>query len=543
VSTTVYFIDSRVSNLNYILGQVATDTLWFVIPADQNGIEFVVQTLSAYESVETVHLVSHGGDGFLTLGSCTLDIESIDAYSVELAGIGSALSQDADLLLYGCSVAQTDAGEQFVAALAESTGADVAASDDLTGIGGDSELEYVSGAIETNSLDLSSVPALANYNGTSGDDAIVAGSTNDFISGSIGNDTIDGGDGEDVIFYEFLGTGSSGITADFSDATSSAQVPYSSDLFVGEFSESLDIGYTEAAWIDLFAGLASVSSPSNVMVGTGGWGWGEYDPITQQSEYSLLPKDGNPFAGTSGSSGILTFNFTSPVSAFGGYFAAIGQTINDTATGLVTLYDSNNVALTVRELNLGAPEDWVWNGWISGSADIAKIEIVSSYMLAFDALTLSQDPSFGHVFTEVTYDVDGDPKSLDDAYVDYVRNVEALHGSQAGDNITLDNTGSYVFGRQGDDTLVGGDGFDHFIGGADDDNIDGGASIDSASYFDDGYEQVAQVEGIVANLSTGDGLPPFWSILNESFGHEIGYEGGRNHEEKTLLSRTNHGCR
>jgi len=40
-----------------------------------------------------------------------------------------------------------------------------------------------------------------------------------------------------------------------------------------------------------------------------------------------------------------------------------------------------------------------------------------------------------------------------------------------------------------------------------------------------------------------DGLPPFWSILNESFGHEIGYEGGRNHEEKTLLSRTNHGCR
>ena len=59
---------------------------------------------------------------------------------------------DGDLLIYGCDLAATERGEQFVDSLARLTGADVAASDDPTGhadLGGDWELEYRSGDIES----------------------------------------------------------------------------------------------------------------------------------------------------------------------------------------------------------------------------------------------------------------------------------------------------------------------------------------------------------------------------------------------------------
>ena len=65
---------------------------------------------------------------------------------------GSALSNDADLLLYGCDVAKSDAGRALVDALSRLTGADVAASEDATGntaLGGDWNLEYYTGEIAT----------------------------------------------------------------------------------------------------------------------------------------------------------------------------------------------------------------------------------------------------------------------------------------------------------------------------------------------------------------------------------------------------------
>ncbi len=71
-----------------------------------------------------------------------------------MAVIAAALSQDADLLLYGCDVAATESGVTFLDALAAATGADVAASNGDTGaesLGGDWVLEArnENGVIET----------------------------------------------------------------------------------------------------------------------------------------------------------------------------------------------------------------------------------------------------------------------------------------------------------------------------------------------------------------------------------------------------------
>ena len=62
------------------------------------------------------------------------------------------VAEDADLMLYGCSVASAASGQAFVNDLALLTGLDVAASVDATGhnaLGGDWDLEYATGQIES----------------------------------------------------------------------------------------------------------------------------------------------------------------------------------------------------------------------------------------------------------------------------------------------------------------------------------------------------------------------------------------------------------
>ena len=90
-------------------------------------------------------------------GSCSSAIAVIDAQALRdagdlLAASRSALANDADLLLYGCDVAAGETGRAFVEQLAQSTGADVAASTDKTGsaaIGGNWTLEFATGTVRT----------------------------------------------------------------------------------------------------------------------------------------------------------------------------------------------------------------------------------------------------------------------------------------------------------------------------------------------------------------------------------------------------------
>ena len=66
---------------------------------------------------------------------------------------GNALTETGDILFYGCNIAADSAGQSLLNNIAELTGADVAASEDLTGnarLGGDWLLEFQNGEIETN---------------------------------------------------------------------------------------------------------------------------------------------------------------------------------------------------------------------------------------------------------------------------------------------------------------------------------------------------------------------------------------------------------
>ena len=66
--------------------------------------------------------------------------------------MAQALSADGDILFYGCNIAADESGEILIKQIAEITDADVAASDDVTGKGGDWDLEKHTGIIETKNI-------------------------------------------------------------------------------------------------------------------------------------------------------------------------------------------------------------------------------------------------------------------------------------------------------------------------------------------------------------------------------------------------------
>lgn len=126
-----------------------------ILSADGDALAQMVALLEGRTGLDAIHLISHGDAGVLDLGSLSLSSANLADHSGALAALGATLSPDGDFLLYGCDVAEGDVGVAFVDALAQATGADVAASVDTTGPasqGGDAVLEFQSGSIEAETL-------------------------------------------------------------------------------------------------------------------------------------------------------------------------------------------------------------------------------------------------------------------------------------------------------------------------------------------------------------------------------------------------------
>ena len=124
----------------------------FILDNSSNGIEQISDVLAGYDSLDAVHIISHGFNGAIDIGSTLLNAESLDENMVAIAAWGDAFDENGDILIYGCDLAADVYGQNFVERLAQITGTDVAASTDTTGmaaLGGDWDLEYHYGNIES----------------------------------------------------------------------------------------------------------------------------------------------------------------------------------------------------------------------------------------------------------------------------------------------------------------------------------------------------------------------------------------------------------
>ncbi|QOY92475.1 DUF4347 domain-containing protein [Massilia sp. UMI-21] len=146
----IVFIEADVHDYQTLLAGLAPDTEVHLLGAGEDGLARMAQVLEGRSGIDALHIVSHGSEGMVSLGTLQLNTEVLAARAGELATIRAALAPDADILLYGCAVGAGTDGAAFVAELARASGADVAASTDATGsvvLGGNWVLERTTGSI------------------------------------------------------------------------------------------------------------------------------------------------------------------------------------------------------------------------------------------------------------------------------------------------------------------------------------------------------------------------------------------------------------
>jgi hypothetical protein len=106
------------------------------------------------EDIDTISIVSHGSGGQFQLGSESVTEAAAESLIEQWRDVGSHLSDGANLYLYGCNVVDgSGAGQALIDTLADATGADVFASTDLSGAGGDWDLEAASTGDEAEAAD------------------------------------------------------------------------------------------------------------------------------------------------------------------------------------------------------------------------------------------------------------------------------------------------------------------------------------------------------------------------------------------------------
>ena len=278
----IVFIDSRVNDIQSLIAGLGPDTQWVMVDANQDGIAQMQAALAGLSGLDSIQVVSHGSVGTLVLGTTVLNASSLGSYETQLKAIGTSLSATGDLMLYGCNVAQGDAGVRFMDALAQATGADVAASTGLTGLGGNWILEATSGAVEAAALNPIGYSATLDVitgdirdnvlNGTAGSDSLIGLAGNDTLDGGAGADTMTGGDGFDT--YSVRDAGDVVVETNAVAATGGTDTVYS---YLGSYTLTTNVenGFIEAAGAANLTGNSLANridgnAGNNILSGLGG---------------------------------------------------------------------------------------------------------------------------------------------------------------------------------------------------------------------------------------------------------------------------------
>ncbi|MBY0241211.1 MAG: DUF4347 domain-containing protein, partial [Burkholderiaceae bacterium] len=153
----VVFVDKSIVNYQTLESILRSGVEVVEIDGGKSGLAQIGQWAASHRDYDAIHILSHGSSGTLYLGTDAVTSAQLASASTqaEFAALGQALKPDGDLLVYACDLAAGDSGRQLVAGIAAATGADVAASTDITGNStkqGDWTLEHRTGAIETSSI-------------------------------------------------------------------------------------------------------------------------------------------------------------------------------------------------------------------------------------------------------------------------------------------------------------------------------------------------------------------------------------------------------
>lgn len=214
--TKVVFIDSAVSDYQTLVQDIAPDTKVVLLDSNREAFGQMAEALSGMQGLDSVQIVSHGGEGLLYMADRVYRIEGLDGRAAELQAIGSALKPGGDILFYACDVGAGESGQAFVEKIHSLTGADVAASSDDTGnrAGENWSLETTTGTIEAASP--FAAASMAAFTGRLATQTVTSATDN--VTGSLRSVITAAADGDVILFDSAL----KGATLRMTTSTSAA---------------------------------------------------------------------------------------------------------------------------------------------------------------------------------------------------------------------------------------------------------------------------------------------------------------------------------
>ncbi|MGB3404455.1 MAG: DUF4347 domain-containing protein [Microcoleaceae cyanobacterium] len=147
----IAFIDSKVQDYHHLNQGVIPGTKSIILDGDRDGIEQITTVLDQYhaqgETIDALHIISHGSPGYLYLGKTVLNLNTLQQYTDLIKRWNLAFTASTEILIYGCNVAQSS---DLLQQLHQITGANIAATHTTTGNpqrGGNWQLEFNLGQI------------------------------------------------------------------------------------------------------------------------------------------------------------------------------------------------------------------------------------------------------------------------------------------------------------------------------------------------------------------------------------------------------------
>ncbi len=165
-TSEVIFVDKTIPAYQQLIDEIKRDKkdrsfVIHTIGADQS-IADVSGILASHDDLGSIHFITHGTDSNIKIGKTIISTESFEGLQDELENWGASVSDDGDILFYGCNLAATEEGKSLINSIADVTGADIAASTNLTGhdsFSADWDLEYEAGQVLEGSALFSDAPA------------------------------------------------------------------------------------------------------------------------------------------------------------------------------------------------------------------------------------------------------------------------------------------------------------------------------------------------------------------------------------------------
>ncbi|MBR7105315.1 MAG: DUF4347 domain-containing protein [Lentisphaeria bacterium] len=153
-SRELVILSDYIKDKETIISQLDENTDVLILEDDVNPLDQINEYLDSKEGVkyDAIHVVSHGNAGYFLLNDAIVDADAVAADPASWKAIGEHLTDDGDIMIYGCNVAASDDGKAMIANIAELTGADVAASVDKVGSANDWSLEYSYGIVDTQNV-------------------------------------------------------------------------------------------------------------------------------------------------------------------------------------------------------------------------------------------------------------------------------------------------------------------------------------------------------------------------------------------------------